>query len=63
MVDDLNLMDPVTDQALDYLYQFEKSNGLLIHLNRGPIKKRDLNLTSDGQDGLKMGLKFVVKCA
>lgn len=33
-VNGLDLMDPATDQALDYLGQFDRSNDLVIHLNR-----------------------------
>lgn len=35
---DLEFMDPMLDRAFDYSDQFDRSNGILIHLNRGPIK-------------------------
>lgn len=37
-------MNPVLVRALTYLDQFDKSNGYLIHLNRGPIKYKGSNL-------------------
>lgn len=54
-------MNPMIDQALDYVDWFDWLNGLLVHLDRGSIKKKGLNITLDGQDGLKTGLKFEIK--
>lgn len=55
--------DPLIYHAPDYLNQFIRSDGLLINLNQGTIKKKGSNQALDGQDGLKMGLKFEVKYA
>lgn len=35
--DGLNLMDPTTNQAVDYLDLLDQSNGLFMCLNQGPI--------------------------
>ena len=32
--DGQDCMDPIFDQALDYLDRFDRSKGLMIHLNR-----------------------------
>ena len=37
-------MDPMMDQALIYMDQFDRSNGNLIHLNQSPIKHKGSNL-------------------
>lgn len=52
----LDLMDRVIDPVLNYLDQFDRPNGLLIHLSRGPIKRMGSNLKLGSQDGLHMGL-------
>lgn len=36
----MNLMDPMINQAVEYLDRFGGSKVLLIHLNWGPIKKK-----------------------
>lgn len=59
----LDFMDPVIDQVLNYMDRFDQSYKFLIHLNRGPVKKKCSNQVLDGQDGLKMGHKFEVKYA
>lgn len=58
--DGLDLMIPVIDKAHDHLDQFSQINGLSIHLKLGQIKKKGLNLTLDGPNGLKMGPKFEI---
>lgn len=49
----MGLMDPIIDQAIYYLDRLDQSNGLLIHLNRGPIETRGSNHNFDAQDGSK----------
>lgn len=56
-------MDQMINQALDYLDQFDRPNGLLIHVNWGPMKKRGSNLILDRQDIFKIGPKFEIKYA
>lgn len=43
------------DQALDDLDSFDQSNGLLIHLNQGPIKHEVSNVNFNGP---KLGFKI-----
>lgn len=42
-MDGLDLLDQVVAQAFNYVDRFNQSNGLLIHLNEGSIKKKDMN--------------------
>lgn len=49
--DGLDLVNPMINQAFDYLDLLDWTNGLLIHLNQGPIKKNGQNQHLDGHDG------------
>lgn len=62
MENEIDLVDHMIDQALHYLDQRDRTNGLWVHLNQGPTKGKGLK-TLDSQDGHKMGLKLKDKSA
>lgn len=51
--------DYAIDQALKYLDRFDQSQGVSIHLHKGPTK-RELNQKMDDQDGLKKVPKLII---
>lgn len=47
-MDDPYFMDPMLDRDLYYLDSFDRSNGILIHLNQDPIKHKGSNIKFKG---------------